>query len=838
MSSPSQRRLAQARLERQRTIKLADSSKPAPRVPAPILVRRGNTNGSTNVDLRSPARPTVDVQDHQIVGRAPPVAQFKMVTPPRSPITSMTQRKGSRVPLRSRSTTLLYNRPRAPALTTTSSFGQVSQPGTSMTPTRKGMPVQPHQAHLSHGTPITHKRGTLPQAWLPTSDNTNSTIGGREMIPLCFSKRSFDVEHRRTASDPIAIPLPRSGFSEYPQLSIGKRDVLVSKLKMLLKCSDVDGQTLDEWELVSPVEEIKAKGSIRRVFGVPVQESVLYASCKVILGEHTHYLPTCVFASVEEICRRGMATPALFRIAPSRNKRTLEHLTHIYNTSPTYGQSHSLADEDISNVCALLKLYLRGLPEPVFSSALWPVLCQITLGHGEPLSRIAAIQAVFRLQARSSFSLLVYLLAFLHQLVLHGAHNGLTIPILAEMFGPALFSPRNDTNTNSGGVFLSPKPEVPAMVKTFRSAGDKSGGVRVLGWILERWDSVSAGLLSLDVAREGEDVAEWSARFDVEQRRSVSSDEHRSLSSEDESDGSSSETVYSEGPPVDAKLDSDKSRDFPLPEIVSVEQVPVKLVRNSIVEVVEVPPPQSTRSSSPATLWSQETTRHRHSMSRASSTDPEPAYVVELRHRMESQEAELVDLRRELNAIRDRFVFPLPPGGNLGNFSATENRVGGPSEEETEAEEQLGGEELDEDMMPTPRPPSRPRFADLPTPTSTAAMRDLVDALGSDEPSPLFSRALRIETDGDDQGILGANVFSDLGPDTPTSDTEGETEAKLSNRSFFVANPDPKERNEGEGKKLEELYAARDALKSALAAMAPVEVQLRAVEEELQSRTS
>ncbi|KAG8685611.1 hypothetical protein FRC09_014642, partial [Ceratobasidium sp. 395] len=328
------------------------------------------------------------------------------------------------------------------------------------------------------------------------------------------------------------------------------------------------------------------------------------------------------------------------------------------------------------------------------------------------------------------------------------------------------------------------------------------------------------------------------ARFDVEQRRSVSSDEHRSLSSEDESDGSSSETVYSEGPPVDAKLNTDKFREFPLPEIVSVERVPVRQVRNSIVEVVEVPPPQSTRSSSPATLWSQETTSRRHSMSRASSTDPEPAYVVELRHRMESQEAELVDLRRELNAIRDRFVFPLPPSGSLGNFSTNENRFGGPNGEKTDIEEQLGvGEELDEDMMPTPRPPSGPHFADLPTPTSTAAMRELVDALGSDEPSPLFSHALRIETDGEDQGILGANVFSDLGPDTPTSDTEGETEAKLSNRSFFVVNPDPKERNEGEGKKLEELYAARDALKSALAAMAPVEVQLRAVEEELQSRT-
>ncbi|KAG9080305.1 hypothetical protein FRC06_006806 [Ceratobasidium sp. 370] len=783
----SQRRLTQTKVER--GFKFTDPSSPSPRVLAPILIRR-NTEDSPNPGVR-----TVDVQDRQLVGRAPPVAQFKLVTPPRSPIVPI-QRKGSRVPLRSRSTTVVHAPPRAPVLATTASAGRISQRATTMIPVRKSMPGQ----RSSSVAPITPKRDALPRTWLSTPHDAGPAFDRRTTTPSRFLKRVVDVEHRRTASDPA--PMSKSGIAEYPQLSVGKRTVLVSKLRMLLKCSYVDDQALDEWEMVPFAEEIETKSSGRPVFGISVEESIAYASCKVVLGEHTHYLPICVFASVEEICRRGVTTPALFRIAPSQNKRTLESLTHIYDMGPTYGQTHSLANQDISNVCALLKLYLRGLPEPIFSPSLWSVLCQITLGHGEPRTRIAAVQATFRLQARSGFSLLVYLLAFLHQLVLHGPQNGLSIPILAEMFGPPLFSPR--TNTKSGGVVLSPKPQVPALVKTFRSAQDKVDGARVLGWILERWDNVAAGLLSLDVARDGEDVAEWGARFVVEQRRS-SLDEDGSVESD-------SETVYSEGPPWNGKEDTEKREGFPFPEIVSVEQVPVRQVKDNIV-FVDVPPPQSTRPSSPATLWSQETT--------FLGPDVEPAYVAELRRRMETQETELGALRRELNAIRDRFVFPFPPNESRAEVPA-EAGAGTPNE---------ATEEFNEDMMPTPRPPSGHRFADPPTPTSTATMRELVDSLQSEPPTPLFSRALRVEPPqlesqpiehDDSDEILGATVFAT----TPMSDT-----SELPDRSFFVTNPDV-----DEGKKLHELYAARDALKSALAAMVPVEVQLRAVEEELLSR--
>jgi hypothetical protein len=243
-------------------------------------------------------------------------------------------------------------------------------------------------------------------------------------------------------------------------------------------------------------------------------------------------------------------------------------------------------------------------------------------------------------------------------------------------------------------------------------------------------------------------------------------------------------------------------------------------------KVVEVPPAQSTTPSSPDTLWSQDSAAPSKAIvSRTSSLQTqtqifpptELTYVADLRRRMAAQEAELASLRRELTMIRERFVFPLPP-----------TTTGRPDE--------------DEDTMPTPRPPSGPQCV-YSTPIST--MDELVDSFESEPPTPLFRRTLqpgmfgpeieKAEEDGEEE-ILGAGVFSDLGPGTPSS-------GDLSPRSFFVANPDSDGSESDKGSvrgsvngKLEELHTARDALRSALAAMEPVEMQLKAVEKELQLR--
>lgn len=676
-------------------------------------------------------------------------------------------------------------------------------------------------------------------------------------LPAAPSEPMAEVAPRRAGSDPEVKPGPPS----YPRLTVGEQNVLVRKLRVLLKCIGNDNRALDDWDKSVISQDVAAGGSWG-VFGTSVKNSASYASCQVVLGDHSHNLPVCVFASVEEICRRGVTTPALFRLAPPPNERTLEKLTQAFDQGPSYGANLSLAKEDISNVCALLKLYLRGLPEATLSNSLWSILQQLTLDSRTETraARIAAVQAILHLQHPTSFSLLVYVLAFLHQLVLHGPQNGLDIPTLAGIFGPALFSPRKGGDL---GCVMSPKPDGPVLVKTFLSARDMREGTRVMSWVLEHWEGIATGLLSLDIVHGTEkDIQAWEASFVAASESGTPHDGGLSFF------GGESESEYSEGPSIELVDPAiERLEAFPFPETVKFDEVPVREVRNSIVEIAE-PPPQSTRASSPATFWSQDTAQPigtSRTASLASTTgkaDSEPEYVRKLRQRMDAQEAELVSLRQELAMIRSRCVFPLPPINAPGAPDITK-----PAMEDV----------LNEDTMPTPRPPSGPHFT---------TMRELIDSLQSEPVTPLYHHTIqsgaKTNQSGNDPGaptasdskqpagdsevdskhsthrdsgysshseddILHSKVFSDSMPSTP-SPFRGE---------FYVVNPEPEDdatattketidetgatRDAGESEvrdngKLEELFTARDALRSALAAMDPVKAQLKAVEDELQLR--
>ncbi|KAF8603324.1 hypothetical protein BDV93DRAFT_523399 [Ceratobasidium sp. AG-I] len=197
----------------------------------------------------------------------------------------------------------------------------------------------------------------------------------------------------------------------------------------------------------------------------------------------------------------------------------------------------------------------------------------------------------------------------------------------------------------------------------------------------------------------------------------------------------------------------------------------------------------------------------------------ESEVVTELRRRMDAQEAELIALRHELHTIRDRFAFPFPPD---------QSTLSTPSNQDLEHE--------GEDTMPTPRPPSNPHCVDI-EPRS--------DSFDSEPSTPLFQRTIQSTLGEEEDRILHPGVFSDLGPTSPGG----------SPPPLFVVNPDliggqdrvkseDTDKGQARGDDLEskgmvdELVTARDALRSALAAMEPVKTQLRFVEKELETRGS
>ncbi|CUA76522.1 Rho GTPase-activating protein 29 [Rhizoctonia solani] len=778
------------------------TSRPTATRPIPLVksVRRSNTVAV------GPARgSTINIKEHPIVGRASLSTQFKILSP-RSPTDTSTSK--ARLPLRAKSVdpsnrinhtsvTRRFRRGKPHVGIHRPNMIAASESRSSMIPVPREAAVMgwaESQATFKALTSSQHRRnsgrGRLPSAWTSGVPRDSMT----------------EAERRRANSEPEVKSEPPS----YPQLTSEERVVLVRKLRALLKCTGIDDRALDAWEGSSTQEATASNpgaGEIGNVFG-------------------RHNLPICVFASVEEICRRGISAPGLFLAAPPPNERTIENLTRAFDQGPSYGVGMSLAKEDISNICALLKLYFRGLPEAVLSRSLWPIIQQLTLVHNNDAkttsAQVAAIQAILHLQHSTNFSLLVYIFAFLHQLVLHGSQNGLSIPMLAGIFGPALFSPRKG-NTVRMGCLMSPPPESQVLVKTFQSAQDVAEGTRVMTWVLEHWDGIATGLLSLDIVHGSEkDIPAWEASLLKGSLAMFRGD---------------SDHPYNEGPSIDEMVDPalDNLIQLPLPEAIIVDRVPVREVRNSIVEAMEVPPPHSTRASSPATFWSQETGPNpmvsRTASLETAKTILEPVYVQELRRRMNAQESELATLRQELALIRNRFVFPLPPN------DMPQELQGGSQVEKPD----MVNIDMDDDTMPTPRPPSGPQCADFPT------MNELIDSLDSKPVTPLFHETWTHNTpenkpepnagllrrdDARFGGTSSSSTTSDSGLDTPPNEP---TQVLL-----CVANPDLPSENDVESGdyagKFQELLTARDALRSALAAMDPVRAQLKAVEEELEHR--
>ncbi|KAG8756960.1 hypothetical protein FRC11_004904 [Ceratobasidium sp. 423] len=811
-------------------------------VPPSNGVHRSNTVAVGSTRFSRPAHGSnVYFEERPIVGKVLAGAQFEMVSPPRSP-KDTSPSKRSQLPLHARPTEPPNRMTRTTTVTRGLRRGQpymgARGPGgtavpitpesrSSMIPVRRDVGVlgwaesqATFRALTNSQTRRNASRRTLPSDWTSGTPARNPSL---HLQPTTLVDSMAEAEHRRANSEPRV----NTGSSSYPRLTSEERTILVKKLRVLLRYASIDDRALDVWEK-SPTQATPT-GHPGGVFGRSVKDSSPYASCQVVLGEHSHTLPICVFSSVEEICQRGIVAPGLFRVAPPPNERTVEKLAHQFDRGPSYGAGASLAKEDTPNICALLKLYLRGLPEALLSHSLWPIIRRLTLVQNNDTkttaAQIAAVQAILHLQHPTSFSLLVYLLAFLHQLVLHGSQNGLTISTLAAIFGPALFSPRKGNAVRSGCV-MSPPPETQVLVKTFQSARDVAEGTRVMAWVLEHWDGIAIGLLSLDIVHGSEkDIPAWEAGLLKDPLVMFRGD----------SDGQ-----YSECPSIDEIVDPalDNLVQFPFAEAITVDRVPVHKVRNNIV-APEVPPPHSTRASSPATSWSQETGPNLAVVSRTASLETAEAnlefvYVQELRRRMDAQEAELVTLRQELALIRSRFVFPLPPN-DIRREIKDDARVDKPD---------VVTADMDEDTMPTPRPPSGTQCPEMLT------MNQLIDSLDSKPATPLFHKTLTENLLDNESGGPSTDPISPMdsakhsgetSSSTATSDSGLDTPPNEPARgTLYVVNPDSASEKDVEpaddASKLQELLTARDALRSALAAMDPVKAQLKVVEEELKHR--
>jgi hypothetical protein len=171
-----------------------------------------------------------------------------------------------------------------------------------------------------------------------------------------------------------------------------------------------------------------------------------------------------------------METPGFMRIAGKVEK--IDALAEAFEQAPLHGEGVDLASEDIHVLCSLFKRYLRALPEPLMSRELFHIFWSFCVrqrtspNSGHLKNTIAAAQCIMRLMPPRSFSLLIYVVAFLSQIPLFPQCKFSSTGI-AKIFGPALFGSRTQRN----------------------EASDERP-IQALKWVLENWNMLTDGLLN------------------------------------------------------------------------------------------------------------------------------------------------------------------------------------------------------------------------------------------------------------------------------------------------------------------------------------------------------
>lgn len=121
---------------------------------------------------------------------------------------------------------------------------------------------------------------------------------------------------------------------------------------------------------------------------------------------------------------------------------------------------------DVHSVTGVLKLYLREMPEALFTDALYPAFLE-AFQTGD-LSRGAALRRVYESLPAVNKAVIDFLLAHLARVNKHETQNKMSLHNLATVFGPTLLRPGT---SNSRSDAKSRDPLAAGTVDVMAQAG-------------------------------------------------------------------------------------------------------------------------------------------------------------------------------------------------------------------------------------------------------------------------------------------------------------------------------------------------------------------------------
>ncbi|XP_018577820.1 active breakpoint cluster region-related protein [Anoplophora glabripennis] len=178
-------------------------------------------------------------------------------------------------------------------------------------------------------------------------------------------------------------------------------------------------------------------GKIGALFGEKIQ-----AVCK----RQKRNVPFIVTACIREVERRGMSEVGIYRVSGSA--LDISKLKKSFETN-SYEAEQLLKEVDIHSVTGILKLYLRELPEALFTDQLYPELLEaFNQSNGNLIRRTELLKCCFAKLPQQNSETIKCILDHLIKVYKHESENKMSLHNLATVFGPTLLRP--GTKADSG----------------------------------------------------------------------------------------------------------------------------------------------------------------------------------------------------------------------------------------------------------------------------------------------------------------------------------------------------------------------------------------------------
>jgi breakpoint cluster region protein len=217
---------------------------------------------------------------------------------------------------------------------------------------------------------------------------------------------------------------------------IGKGAFELSKDKLHSQAGD-EAITLDNGMFLQTVMSYRSRQQTLKRTLSNAKEGLFGVRLKAVLRREGTKIPLIVTACVREIESRGMKDLGLYRVSGVLNE--IQRLKKAFEKSSRTAVP-LLKNADTNVIAGLLKVYLRELPEALFTDALYPKLVE-GMALEEPEAKEKNLRRLMSTLPDSNYPTAMYILDHLIKVSEQESDNKMTLQNLATVFGPTLLRP-------------------------------------------------------------------------------------------------------------------------------------------------------------------------------------------------------------------------------------------------------------------------------------------------------------------------------------------------------------------------------------------------------------